>query len=222
MIGECAILPDTNCREADLKEAPLARADLRRADLREADLYGADLRRADLRDADLTDANLKNTDLTDADLRGADLTGANLVDANLTKTNFEDATLSQSQMNKSLKCETVRPDGTTDDTDCNESPISPVAPGEPAITKYKAPKEATGCVDTVKKVEVRISYDTQNAETVEFEIDGQPLRGNQGFEVPSGDADLEYRCADSEHSYTIVVTDSSGDQVEKTKTVKSA
>jgi len=222
VIGTCAILPDADCREADLKAAPLARADLRRADLREADLYGADLRHADLRDADLTDANLKNTDLTDADLRGADLTGANLVDANLTKTNFEDATVELSQMKKSLTCETIRPDGTTDDTDCNESPLSPVAPGEPAITKYKVPKDATGCVGTVKKVEIRVSYDTQNAETVEFEVDGEPLGGNQVFEVPSGDADLEYRCADPEHSYTIIATDTSGDQVEKTKTAKSA
>ncbi len=222
MIGECAILPDTECREADLQEAPLSRADLRRADLREANLFGADLRHADLREADLTDANLKNTDLSSSDLRGADLTGANLVDANLTKTDFENATVELSQMKKSLTCETIRPDGTQDDTDCNESPLSPVAPGEPAITKYKVPKEATGCVDTVKEVEVRIAYDTQNADTIGFEIDGQPLKGDQEFEVPSGDADLEYRCAQSEHSYTIVVTDAKGNQVEKTKTVRSA
>jgi len=218
--GTCPILPDADCHEADLTLANLEGADLRRANLRDANLYGADLRHADLRDADLTSADLRNTDLTDADLRNAILTDALFKDANLTRANLDGAEASSAQFSKSLLCETTRPDGVKDDRNCAEVEGITTLPTKVAITKYKIPKVAEGCVGTTKRVEVSIQYETVKTKTVTFEVDGEALPDNQTFAPGKGKAVLEFVCAQAEHSYTIIATDVAGNQAQKTKSVK--
>ncbi len=218
--GTCAILPDTDCHEADLTLANLEGADLRRANLRDANLYGADLRHADLRDADLTSADLRNTDLTDADLRNATLTDALFKDANLTRTNLEGADAIPAQFGKSLYCETTRTDGVKDDRNCADVQTTTTPPTEVAITKFRVPKQADGCVNTVKKVEIAIEYETVKTKTVTFEIDGEPLPDDETFAPGRGKAVLEFVCAAAEHDFTIIATDVAGNQATKTKSIK--
>lgn len=220
VIGTCPILPDTDCHEADLTLANLEGSDLRRANLRDANLYGADLRHADLRDADLTSADLRNTDLTDADLRNAILTDALFKDSNLTRADLEGAEASNAQFTKSLYCETIRPDGVKDDRNCADVQGTTTQPTEVAITKFKVPKQADGCVNTVKKVEISLEYETVKTKTVTFEVDGEALPDDETFAPGKGKAVLEFVCARAEHDYTIIATDVAGNQAKKTKSVK--
>ncbi|MGB3642550.1 MAG: pentapeptide repeat-containing protein [Rivularia sp. (in: cyanobacteria)] len=99
------IAPNSNLRNAKLKNynltsAKLANTDLRNSDLREANLTNADLRNANLSEANLRNTNLTNADLRDVDLRNVDLREANLTNANLINSNLTNADLTDANLTK--------------------------------------------------------------------------------------------------------------------------
>ncbi len=96
------------------------RCDLRGADLHQADLRGVNLTRADLSQSDLREANLAAANLLDANLRNANLEGADLLVTNLVGANLRHASLLQSQVDTARICNTIAPDGTKLDWDCED------------------------------------------------------------------------------------------------------
>lgn len=119
----------------DLTNADLSQADISRVDLWEANLAGANLRGADIRSAslgytnlqaDLTGANLSGSDLEGANLVGARLNGANLIGIYMSETNFYSADLRGAAFGfsptfeKAFFCQTIMPDGTTSNRDCDK------------------------------------------------------------------------------------------------------
>jgi hypothetical protein len=90
---------------------------LRGCDFSGQDLIGIDWHSAMLRGAKFVDANLCGADLHSAHLRGADFTGANLTRANL-KSSSRGA-----KTDGAIRCRTIMPDGTRDDTGCTGGPV---------------------------------------------------------------------------------------------------
>jgi len=105
-INGCKIQPNTVCQKADLTGA---------------DLSGSDLTGADLTGANLTESNLTDVNLTGANLSRARIVDASLEDANLTRADLTNATIERTDLGAATLCDTIRPDGTTDDSDCSAS-----------------------------------------------------------------------------------------------------
>lgn len=125
-LGKCD-LAASDLANADLRFANLMDADLRFAVLKNANLSDAVLAFADLSWADLRRANLSCTyncalnrfiKLVGADLRGANLAGANLYDADLSGANLLGADLTDATLIDTVFCETIMPDGSTNDEGC--------------------------------------------------------------------------------------------------------
>jgi uncharacterized protein YjbI with pentapeptide repeats len=125
-LGKCD-LAASDLANADLRFANLMDADLRFAVLKNANLSDAVLAFADLSWADLRRANLSCTyncalnrfiKLVGADLRGANLAGANLYDADLSGANLLGADLTDATLIDTIFCETIMPDGSTNDEGC--------------------------------------------------------------------------------------------------------
>jgi hypothetical protein len=98
----------------------LSRAMLNGASLKNANLAGAQLQGADLGTANLVNANLIGANLSEANLVAADLTGANLHGASLFKADLKETTIVQTSF-----CQTLMPDGTTNNKNCQAAPQGP-------------------------------------------------------------------------------------------------
>lgn len=108
VIGECAIIPGTQCPGADLFRSDMANADFRGANLskvnfamstlRGATFDGANVAEAELFRSDLSDTSWRDTDLRGANMHqltlvGADMTGARATDAQMFRSELNNATL---------------------------------------------------------------------------------------------------------------------------------
>lgn len=85
------------------------------ARLEKTNLDGANLSGTDLRAANLRRVNLSRTDLSKADLSMADLR-----DTNLSFANLKDAIMFEPILDGTLLCNTIMPDGTKSDRDCDK------------------------------------------------------------------------------------------------------
>ena len=215
MIGTCAILPNTSCPGANLTTAPLAGANLRGADLHGANLFGADLRGTDLRGAILKEADIRNADLTGAVLTRSSLESSNFAHANLFQTDFKNSDVTAGQIKNALRCETILANGAQDDSNCNDADLpSPAPESSPAsdgggakvrIDSFSGPSTVT-CTSNSSEVTVRVRFSTQHAKTIEFEVDGKPISGDQTFDGDDTRADLTYACKANRHRYTLVAS----------------
>ncbi|HTR74416.1 MAG TPA: pentapeptide repeat-containing protein [Solirubrobacterales bacterium] len=112
-VGNCRLVPGSQCQGAylvvahlpgiDLHGINFGGAELAGVNFAGADLAGADLRNANLTEANLRGANLKNANLNQATLRGAnleaaDLQGAQAQNAILNSANARDADFGSMQM----------------------------------------------------------------------------------------------------------------------------
>lgn len=224
MVGDCEIVPQTDCPDAELTLVSLQGADLHGANLSGANLHASNLRRVDFTGADLTRTDITDSDLTKAKLVGADLAGASLKDANLTGTNLTGATLKLSQLNNTRLCGTILPDGTKDDTSCAEPSVSPSSSVSPAagvvITKFAAPS-AVVCPSSppTAVVTAKIHYATTGATSVGFMIDGESPGAGAGYDPKRGVASLDFPCNRSSHRYTIVASADTGKPVKESTIV---
>ncbi|MBN8564244.1 MAG: pentapeptide repeat-containing protein [Leptolyngbya sp. UWPOB_LEPTO1] len=83
--------------------------------LERTNLEGANLSGTDFRAANLRRVNLSRTDLSKADLSKADLR-----DTNLSFANLKDAIMFEPILDGTLLCNTIMPDGTKSDRDCDK------------------------------------------------------------------------------------------------------
>ena len=128
-----ANLANANLSEANLKHTNLFWANLSGANLSYGRLMSANLTGANLTGANLTNAllfktKLTNANLTKAILTGADLSRANLLDANLTGANLKYANLYRTNLTGAIRCQTIMPDGSTDNSGCGAVATPSVPP----------------------------------------------------------------------------------------------
>lgn len=222
VIDGCKIEPETVCRNANLESAYLFKANLARADLRHVNLEAADLREANLRKTDLTGALITRADLTGARLQKSDLDGANFGDSNLTKTTLKSASAEGTTFANALLCNTVRTDGTVDNSGCGGafSPTpSPANEGAPTlqIVKFDAPSFIKKCRG--QEIGVTIEWATRNARRLTFHIDGvMQDRPSEGW-PKSGDGEFAFNCNADQHRY-ILTAQSRGKQVKDSAIVR--
>jgi hypothetical protein len=87
---------------------------------------GCDFRRADLGEADLSEGSFqgvsfRNANLRGANLEGADVSGASFREACLADTNLFGANTDGAHFGGAILCNTVLPDGTVDDSGCDDT-----------------------------------------------------------------------------------------------------
>ncbi len=135
-IGDCEIKPGTNCQGANLRGAHLPGVNLTGANLQ-----GVNLRGADLTGANLTEVNLSGANLTAAVVKNATLVNTNLSNANLTQANFKGAKITNLNDSGARQCETIRNDGTVNNSSCApaSSVTAPPTTKAPATTQGTAP-----------------------------------------------------------------------------------
>lgn len=204
-VNGCVIEPDTGCANLDLSGA-----DLEGVDLSRADLSGANLENTNLRDATLVEADLGRAQLVNTNLSEADLTSASLLGATITATNLDGATF----------CNTVRTDGTIDDTGCSsttdttttETTTTEVSEAEVSsfeLTDLDCGQATTG--------PVTVTWATENATSVQVAVDTAlptPF-------PPSGSTTVVVPCDGEPHAITITPQNDSGPGVPDTKEVSS-
>ncbi|WP_204105774.1 MULTISPECIES: pentapeptide repeat-containing protein [Spirulina sp. CCY15215] len=128
ILEECRFV-DSRLDDAMLVGARAKKASFNKARLVKAKLWDADLSDVDFRFAKMQGADLKKTNLTQAaidcaDLQEADLEGAILKGTKLYKTNLRNAkNLTKGQLSQALLCQTILPDGTTSNRDCQQMGI---------------------------------------------------------------------------------------------------
>lgn len=223
VIGDCPIIPEAVCTDAQMSRSEILGADLHGADLSGANLSGSDLRKVNLRSATLVGTNLRNTDLSGSDLSGADLTGAKLRFTNVSGANLEGANMKPTQLAQVQMCRTIRPDGRRDDSDCAADPNGDTTTSEtgPTILTFTMP-DTTACTGTETTVQVSASWTTKKAKKVTLEIDGKPLPADQVLAKNSTDDTFDFTCKKHAHTYTLVATSADGAQAQKVRTVKRA
>jgi hypothetical protein len=86
--------------------------------LTNCDFSGVDLRGKNLRGANLSGALIEDANLCGADLRGTNLQHTDFRFANLTRVDFRGTNLSTANLDGALLCQTIRPNGTRDNSDC--------------------------------------------------------------------------------------------------------
>ncbi|MEX1047382.1 MAG: pentapeptide repeat-containing protein [Actinomycetota bacterium] len=206
VIDGCKIEPETVCRNANLESAYLFKANLARADLRNVNLEGADLREANLRKTDLTGALITRADLTAARLQKSDLDDADFSESNLTKTTLKGASAEGTSFANSLLCNTVRTNGTVDNSGCGGplSPTpSPTTAGEhnPEIVKFSAPSFINKCQG--QEVGVTLEWQTRNARRLTFHVDGELQdRPAEGW-PKKGNGEFAFNCSADQHRYLL-------------------
>lgn len=218
VVGDCTIEPRAQCPDALLEGAVLVGENLQGANFSGADLHAGDLRRVDLTGANLSNANLSDTDLSHAKLLGADLTRASLKHANLEGTDLTGATLRISQLNTARLCETKMPDGTTVVTGCGlpspstTSSESPTPSPGATVTNFTATKASVICPSSPPDAveDVKLNFTTENADKVEFLLDGVSQRTLGGNAADKGPITLSFPCNAKQHKYTIVASGTSG------------
>jgi hypothetical protein len=129
---------------------------LRRCDYSGRDLVGIDLHSAMLRQAKFVDADLCGANLTSAHLRDADLRDANLTRAILRSASFKGAKTAGA-----VFCETIMPDGTTNDSGCVEGATICCFDGECAADEI--------CLDGICQPECEPDLTPCNGECVDLE-----------------------------------------------------
>jgi hypothetical protein len=120
-IGGCKIQSHTSCpganlSGADLRGVTLDHSNLSRVAFEGADLSAANLSSSDLESAVLTNATLDRTNLSNTKLNQANFTGADLTDATLRGAT---TTANVNQFAATIRCRTVLPNGTIDNTSCS-------------------------------------------------------------------------------------------------------
>ncbi len=117
----CANFIEVTAREANFNQAKSRRASFSRANLKKANFGSADLREASLNETNLREVNFSNANLSQANFKDAKLNGAKLYKANLT----DAQDLTHGQLEKALLCQTILPDGTVSNRDCEKLGITP-------------------------------------------------------------------------------------------------
>jgi uncharacterized protein YjbI with pentapeptide repeats len=230
-VNGCKIEPNTDCQGVDLSAQDLEDVDLTGANLRGANLARADLRNADLENADLERANLDGADLSDSDLTEANLMrisgqGTNFSGANLTKATFEGANLRNINVAGATNCMTVRDDGSVNNENCTGSGNSSNTPSTstppttggggstttttaprppanaPVVTGFNVPGVYT-CAPGQQAATIAVSWTTQNAQSVNWYIDGSATSQDPGT-GPNGSGNLgPLACNGSPHTVSI-------------------
>ncbi|HEV2309013.1 MAG TPA: pentapeptide repeat-containing protein [Acidimicrobiia bacterium] len=151
-IGGCKIESHTSCPGANLSGA-----DLRGATLDHSNLARVALEGADLSDSSLPGTNLSSAVITNVDLRRANLAETNLTLANLTGSDLTDANLKGAKTTPgvdifatAIRCRTVLPNGTIDNTSCSfplpttTKPTTPTTkPSKPTTPTTRKPPPPT-------------------------------------------------------------------------------
>ena len=114
-------LSDANLSQTNLGIVVLNKIDLSEANLSDANLIDADLGDTEMRNINLNGANLSRANLNRAFLKGADLRGAYLSEANLRGAYLIGADLRGAFFGGAIFCNTIMPDETANDRDCEES-----------------------------------------------------------------------------------------------------
>ncbi len=132
-IGSCVIKARTSCPGADLRFADLEGVNLTGADLTGADLTGADLSDANLTDSVLSGATIVNANAKGVSFRAATMKATNLTGTDLTDADFRGATIVDDNLLGTIRCRTIRTDGTIDNTSC-PGPVVSTTTTKPGTT----------------------------------------------------------------------------------------
>ncbi len=104
--------------DSQLFATQLTGANLKGANLKKAFLRYGMLENADLSGADLTEADLHKSFMVNANLTGANLTGARATDINMKGINLKSAIVTKTNLDGSVLCGGVMPDGTAAKQGC--------------------------------------------------------------------------------------------------------
>lgn len=138
-VGGCHIQPGASCAGDNFSNANLTGANL----------AGSNLATANFSGANLTNANLSGSNLTGANFTKATMVGTNLSAANLTKADFSGATLKGVNLGDATRCDTIRTDGSIDNTSCPQPGASTTAPAQPISTLAPATPLQSPCTSEV-------------------------------------------------------------------------
>jgi hypothetical protein len=176
--GPCDVRPGVVCTDEDMRNVSMVAADLSGADF-----SGSDLRGSDLRDANLTGAKLVGALLGGVNFVGANLTNADLTDANLFFTNFADADLTGVNRTGVYACNVTQPNGALVEGDCPgtsdgflPTPTGKPPTGPPVIESLELDPPGE-CLNDAAGVGIEVRYNTRNATSVTFAVDGIRLDG---------------------------------------------
>lgn len=234
-VNGCEIAPDTQCQNADLSGVVLDGDDANGGDFTGADFSGAEL----------TNVNLSQANLTMASFEGASLDGVDMSGANLTQANLTGATLSDVNLDGSVRCGTVRTDGTIDDDSCPPSgggtTESTTAEGTTtASTTTEGTTTSSGtttdsadgvriasftvgdadCSAGATTAEVAVEWNGVNATSADFAVDGQAPGAQAGF-GGSGRTMLSVPCDGDDHTIEVTVSNAAGETASQTAQVST-
>ena len=109
-----------NLRGSRLKKSNFSKAYLVYADLTGANLSNTTLTGAFMNGVNLTNTNLENANFTNTELELANFTSANLQNVNFSGAYLLHAIITEKQLMYARLCETVMPDASINNRDCNK------------------------------------------------------------------------------------------------------
>lgn len=119
-LTKATISSDVDLEGAKFEGADLSNAEIKNVDLTDANFAGSNLYYTNFKNSNLTDTFFYETDLSYTNIKNVNLTRAKFKKANLYYTDLTGANLSDAVFEDSKFCNTTMPDGTLNNSDCNE------------------------------------------------------------------------------------------------------